>query len=287
MSAHRRPRVILAGRGGFSLLELLITLVVASVITVAAFTVLATQVTLYSVQDAKLGTQVSLRTGAGLLSWALQEASATGGDLTTLGTNSVTLRAVHAAGIICSTSAQWFGIYGVSGQFAANDSVLTYSLQDDDWNIVTVSATDTTASGLSSKTPDCFWADTTSAPNPEVAIDLAGSAIIIDALLVGSPIRAFHTVQFNLEQVSGRYWLVQRVSGATDPELLAGPLVSPSEGGLVFSYFDVNGAVTTTPSDVAIVEILLKAESREDLSAHVTSGNLTDTLRFRVSVRNN
>ena len=286
MSAYRRLRVLLAGRGGFSLLELLITLVVASVITVAAFTVLATQVTLYSVQDAKLGTQVSLRTGAGLLSWALQEASATGGDLTTLGTNSVTLRAVHAAGIICSTSAQWFGIYGVSGQFAASDSVLTYSVQDGDWSILTVAATDTTASGLSTKAPDCFWADTTSAPNPEVAIDLAGTASTIDSLLVGSPIRAFHPVQFSLELVGGRYWLAQRVSGATDPELLAGPLMSPADSGLVFTYYDVFGAVTATPADVATVEILIKAESREDLSAYVRSGNLADTLRLRVSVRN-
>ena len=174
MSAPRLRLVIPAGRGGFSLIEMLIALLVATVLTVAAFTILASQVALYSVQGAKLGTQVSLRTGAGMLSWALQETSATGGDLVTLGTNSVTMRAVHGAGIICSTSTQWFGVHDVSGQFAASDSVLTYSIQDDEWNIVTVSATDTTASGLSTKTPDCFWGDTTSAPNPEVALDLGG-----------------------------------------------------------------------------------------------------------------
>ena len=265
----------------------MVTLMVASVLTVGAFTILSSQMALYTVQSAKLGTQVSLRAGAGMLSWALQEASATGGDLTTLGANSVSLRAVHAGGIICSTSTQWLGVHDVSGQFAVSDSVLIYSIENDVWNILTLAAADTTTSGLATKTPDCFWGDTTSAPNPEVAIDLAGPITNVDSLLVGSPIRAFHTVQFNLEQVGTRYWLVQRVSGATDPELLAGPLVSPSDGGLVFSYYDVNGAVTATPSDVAIVEILLKAESREDLSAYVTSGNLTDTLRLRVSLRNN
>ncbi len=269
------------------MVELLVTIVVASLLASAAFTILSSQVALYTVQGAKLETQVSLRTGAGMLSWAIQEASATGGDLTTLGTNSVTLREVHAGGIICSTSAQWLGIYSVSGQFAASDSVLTYSIQNDDWNIVTVAATDTTTSGLAIKTPDCFWGDTTNAPNPEVAIDLAGSSAIIDNLLVGSPIRAFHPVQFGLEEVNGRYWLVQRVSGATAPERLAGPLLSPADSGLVFSYYDADGAATTTPSDVATVGILLKAESREDLSAYVRSGNLADTLRLRVSVRNN
>ena len=225
-------------------MELLVTLVVASLLASAAFTILSSQVALYTVQGAKLETQVSLRTGAGMLSWAIQEASATGGDLTTLGTNSVTLRAIHAGGIICSTSAQWLGIHNVSGQFAASDSVLTYSIQNDDWNIVTVAATDTTTSGLAIKTPDCFWGDTTNAPNPEVAIDLAGSSAIIDNLLVGSPIRAFHPVQFGLEEVNGRYWLVQRVSGATAPERLAGPLLSPADSGLVFSYYDVDGVAT-------------------------------------------
>ena len=286
MSARRRRHVISAGRGGFSLIEMLIALLVATVLTVAAFTILASQVALYSVQGAKLGTQVSLRTGAGMLSWALQEVSATGGDLTTIGTNSVSMRAVHAAGIICSTSTQWFGIYDVSGQFAASDSVFTYSMQDDDWNIVTVTTADTTASGLATNTPDCFWGDTTSAPDPEVAIDLAGSATIIDSLLVGSAIRAFHPVQFGLEQVSGRYWLTQSVSGGAS-EVLAGPLMSPADSGLVFHYYDVNGTVTATPANVATVEILLKAESREDLSAYVSSGNLADTLRLRVSLRNN
>ena len=269
------------------MVELMIALVVASVLTAGALTILNSQIALYTVQGAKLETQVSLRTGAGMLSWAFQEASATGGDLTTIGANSVTLRAVHAAGIICSTSAQWFGIYDVSGQFAASDSVLTYSVQSDTWDIVTVADTDTTASGLASKTPDCLWGNPATAPDPEVAIDLAGPSTIIDSLLVGAPIRAFHPVQFDLEEVNGRYWLVQRVSGATDPELLAGPLLSPADSGLVFSYYDVNGVVTATPADVATVEVLLKAESLADLSAYVSSGNPTDTLRFRVSMRNN
>ena len=268
-------------------MELLITLVVASLLAGGAFTILGSQVALYTVQSAKLGTQVSLRTGASILSWAIQEASATGGDLMALGTNSVTMRAVHAGGIICSSSAQWLGIYDVSGQFAANDSVLIYSIQDDDWNIVSVAATDTTTSGLATKTPDCFWGDTTSAPNPDVAIDLAGSSAIIDNLLVGSAIHAFHPIQFGLEEVNGRYWLVQRVPGVIGPDRLAGPLMSPADSGLVFGYYDEYGDATTTPSDVATVEILLKAESREDLSAYVSSGNLADTLRLRVSVRNN
>ena len=233
----------LAERGGFSLIELLVVLVVVTLLTAGTFTILGSQVALYSVQHAKFGTQVSLRTGAGILSWALQEVSATGGDLTTIATNSVTMRAVHAAGIICSTGVQWFGVHDPSGRFGANDSVFVYSIQDDEWNIVSVTAADTTAAGLSTNAPDCFWGDTTNAPNPDVALDLGGSATIIDSLMVGSPIRAFHPVQFDLEQVNGKYWLTQSVSGGSS-EIIAGPLLSPSDSGLVFQYYDVDGAVT-------------------------------------------
>ena len=100
--------------------------------------------------------------------------------------------------------------------------------------------------------------------------------------------------------MDGRYWLVQRVSGASTPELLAGPLLSPADSGLVFHYYDVTGAETATPSEVASIDILLKAESREDMSNYVgyVSGNgkgkggaspnhLADTLRLRVGIRGN
>ena len=266
------------------MVELLITMVVATMLIGAGFTILVSQMRLYSVQGAKLETQVSLRMGSSMLSWAFREMSATGGDLTAIGATSISLRAVHGSGIVCSKVGQWFGMYGVSGQFAVGDSVLAYNVPGDSWSIRKLSAADTTASGLASNAPDCFWGDTINAPNPEVTLDLGST---LDSVLVGSPIRAFHTVQFDLEEVDGRYWLVQRVSGAISPERLAGPLLSPADSGLVFSYYDRYGAVTAVPDSVATVEVLLKSESTEDLSAYLNSGNLADTLRFRVSVRNN
>ena len=267
---------------------MVITMVVAGVLMAAAFTILNSQIALFTVQGAKLETQVSLRTGAGMLSWAFQEASATGGDVTAIGTNSITLRAVHAAGIICSKNGQWFGIYDVSGRFATADSVLAYNIEDESWGMTPpINSVDTSPTGLATNAPDCFWGDTTNAPNPQVAIDWGATTGLLDSLMVGAPIRAFHPVQFSLEDVGGRYWLVQRISGATTPERLAGPLLSPADSGLVFHYYDASGAVTATPADVASIEVLLKAESREDMSNYVSSGHLADTLRFRISMRNN
>ena len=281
------------------MIELLITLVVGGLLIGAALTILSSQIALYTVQGAKLETQVSLRTGAGMLSWALQELSATGGDLTTLGTHNVTIRAVHAAGIVCAQVGQWFGIYDVSGQFATSDSVLAYNIEDESWVLLPpVSNAKADSADVASNTSNCFWGDTTSAPVPEVAIDFGTTGGVLDSLMVGAPIRAFHTVAYNLEEVDGRYWLVQRVSGAINPELLAGPLLSPADSGLVFHYYDVTGAETATPSEVASIEVLLKAESREDMSNYVgyVSGNgkggaspnhLADTLRLRVGIRGN
>ena len=139
-------------------------------------------------QGAKLETQVSLRTGAGMLSWALQELSATGGDLTTLGTHNVTIRAVHAAGIVCAEVGQWFGIYDVSGQFAPSDSVLAYNIEDESWGLLPpVSEAKTDSSAVASQIANCFWGDTTSAPVPEVAIDFGTGSSLLDSLMVGAP----------------------------------------------------------------------------------------------------
>ena len=70
MSARRRRGVISADRAGFTIVELVITMVVAGVLMAAAFTILTSQIALFTVQGAKLETQVSLRTGASMLSWA-------------------------------------------------------------------------------------------------------------------------------------------------------------------------------------------------------------------------
>ena len=46
----RHPRVIRTSRGGFTLVELLVTLVVAVLLAAGAFTILGSQVSLYTVQ---------------------------------------------------------------------------------------------------------------------------------------------------------------------------------------------------------------------------------------------
>ena len=67
---------------------------------------------------------------------------------------------------------------------------------------------------------------------------------------------------------------------ASRDELLSAEAVSHSNQAFYAADAGIHSAKTT-------VGILLKAESREDLSAYVRSGNLADTLRLRVSVRNN
>ena len=61
---RRTTHAELDGRGGFTIIELLMALLISSVIVAAAFAALSSQLQLYSVQTAKSGTQVTLRAAA-------------------------------------------------------------------------------------------------------------------------------------------------------------------------------------------------------------------------------
>ena len=271
--------------GGFTVIEMLVALLISTVVVLAAFTTLSSQLQLYTVQNEKQSVQVSLRTAASVLSFALMEASTSGGDLTAISDSSITMRAIHGSGMICAKvigSSVTYGIHQVSGRFDVGDSIMGHDVGDNEWDVATMNK-----SKPLSDTPNCQWGDTTSAPAPDIAVELAGSASVTDSLYIGSSVRAFHTVEFILRAFGSVYGIAQQIDNSGTYEALAGPMMSFADSGLVFSYYDSLGAVTTTAGDVATVDILLKAQSRRSLqSVSSNSGRLADTLRVRVNLRN-
>ena len=64
-------------------------------------------------------------------------------------------------------------------------------------------------------------------------------------------------------------------------------MLSPSNGGLTFTYYDANDAVTTDPTLVARIEFTLRAESYGQLStAGGTGGFSEDSVTTTVFLRN-
>ncbi len=65
-------------------------------------------------------------------------------------------------------------------------------------------------------------------------------------------------------------------------------MLSPANGGLTFSYYDVNDAVTTDPTLVSRVEFTLRSESFGQLSAASPGrGTVGDSMTTTVFLRNN
>jgi Tfp pilus assembly protein PilW len=101
----------------------------------------------------------------------------------------------------------------------------------------------------------------------------------------GAPLRAFRRVQYGIYEDGGRYWLGRKVGAAVGYEKLTGPLSAPGDSGLYLVYYDASGNTTSTPQDVRMVDIILRAESYGKVPGTAGPTFQQDTLTLRVSLR--
>ena len=297
----------LGGTPGFSFVELLIALAVSVVVIAGVYQLLIGQNRLYMKQREIQDVRQTLRAAANLLAFEFRHASPEGGDLYFITTDSFAVRSVQAAGIICAehSTQPRYGIWGASGEFQANDSVLAFATRgaagpgDDGWKVAFIRRLWEPVGGGVAK---CAWGDTLLGPGkpdksttsgdpgsgsgrgvPDLVIDVRGD---MDSVFIGAPVRAFRRVQYAAYQEDGRWWLGRRVGSDRNYELLTGPLRPPSDSGLAFIYYDSSGATTTDMGQVSFVDIVLRGES---LRAVRRPGDVPsvqeDTLTLRVSLR--
>ena len=160
-----------------------------------------------------------------------------------------------------------------------------FSLEDESWAAFDVSAA-WTGSNAWTDTPVCFWGDsTTSVPRPEASVQIDTLATLVN-LDVGGTVHLFRRTKYALSALDGRWWLSRSVGGGAW-EILTGPMLSPSDGGLTFAYYDADGVVTTDPALVTRVEFTLRSESYGRVStAGQTGGALEDSVTTTVFLRN-
>lgn len=276
-------------RNGFSILEVLIATMISFMVVASAYQLLMSQTRLLATQTAVIDTRDTNRRVAVMLSSDLRNASAVGGDLYTITEDSVVLRSYRTTGTACSgtipfSSSRYLGLRNVVGEFQA-DSARVYSLTNNRWytfNVTEVwNGSDAWTSGQSSV---CFWADSTvSSPRPQVAIKLTGPVDSLLAVGVGANVRVFQRIKYGLYPRNNRWWMGRQVGGGAW-EHLTGPLLSPNNGGLKFTYYDANDVVTTDPALVSYVEFILQSESAGKISGR---GTLTDSLSMTIYLRNN
>ena len=292
-------------RAGFTTVEMLIYMIIATVVIAAVYQLLIGQNRLYVKQRELQDVRSNIRAAANLLAWELRQASASGGDLYSVTSDSFAVRSVTGSGVICGEhpTELRYGIWGSSGEFyqTADDSALVLAVgnagaSDDVWKVVRI---DKIWDPTGGNVPSCFWGDTIAGPGRGVAADTGvagnGSGVPdlvlevsgdMDGVYMGAPVRAFRRVQYGVYQDGGRWWLGRKVGDASAYERLTGPLRAPADGGLAFVYYDEAGNTTTDPSQVRLVDIQVRGES----IGKVPRGGQApvaehDTLTLRVSLR--
>ena len=268
-------------RRGFSVVELLVVVLLGCLILMAAYQVLATNTRIYAVNRARSQGQQTLRGATDVLSGELREISSIGGDLLTMGANSLTVRAQRKFGLVCgvdyAVSPPRITVLTVGPAFQAQDSIFVFHdndperSSDDEWHAGTVSAVDP------SGTCGGNAAHVLSVPL------LGGTAAAIppDSVRVGAPVRSFQVYSYEPVEYEGEWYLGRRSGGASVTDPLVGPLLHP--GGIAFRYLDGTGQATTEPTLVAQIELTLRYRSAlNDLGNQAVS----DSIAVRVYLRN-
>lgn len=272
------------GRAGFTLVELTIVAVLGAIIVAALLQTLVTSQRTYSAEEVRIRNQQSLRMALEVLSSEVREISASGADIEAMEPSSMTVRVMRQFGILCdydSTSSPLTLTVRKTGRwFSADDSVLVFAdadqriASDDGWLTGRISSTDTTATCPS--TMDVAQVLRVS------GLGAGASGNKVTDVRTGAPVRAFRRYTYGLYEFTGG-WYLGRKKGSDAAVRIVGPLLSPGDSGLVFTYHDSTGAVTADSSKVARVELALRVRSE----MRDARGNpLADSLRTRIYIRN-
>jgi hypothetical protein len=174
-----------------------------------------------------------------------------------------------------------YGLFGIAGDFAAtsDDSALVSSRFN--WKVVKVNQVGT---GAALSVANCGWT-VARASQEGIKVTVTQAADTSDIAL-GAPVRMFRRVTYGAYQDSnGRWWLGRKIGAASSYTKLTGPL--QASGGLVFTYYNAAGSVTTDPKQVALIQVVLRGQSaRKQRNGLGQVAYERDSLVTRVALRN-
>ena len=282
------------------MIEIIVALVVGLVVLASVVQTMIVQGRGYKKQREMVDIRETAREAAALLSWDLRQAGLGNSPFVAMNQNSVIIRSPRGVGTICgkapvplvpNTQPARYGLWKTAGNILAadDDTALVYQLGRDvipgqsNWSKLKISAVGTPAAmGVTT----CVWPG---ARPPDVVVEF-----VVDPptdkhdtswVKVGAPVRTFRRVEYAEFQEGSRWWLGRKVGAATSYEKLTGPLRSPSQGGLTFTYYDANGAVTADPTAVSSVAFTLRTESYKNTRVGSTETYQRDSLTTKVAVR--
>lgn len=263
------------GRGGFTLVELLVVTVLGVIIVSASFNLLIQLRRGYTVQNARIANQQTIRAALDVLTIELRQASSAGGDIVGMGPDTVSVRSTRAFAVACDTATAATPVVTARrmGDGLSRDSVFVFRDgdplvgTDDEW--LALDITTVIESG--------------SCPNGDAAqlVTLAGMTAA-DTVKPGAALRTFERLAYGVYEISGKRYLARRApSGVLEP--LVGPLDDATGDDVSFTFVDQYGDPTTTPDEVAQIRILARLGSEVTTLAGTP---VEDSVAVRVNLRN-
>lgn len=267
-------------RRGVTIVELLVVVVLGAVILAAAYQVLITNQRTYAAQSANVRANQTLRGGMEVLFTELREISPQDGDILTMNSSQLRVRAGEAAGIVCTV------LSTPGNPLYVQIKPMGHYLQDRAARIFVDNRPD--------QTSDDVWQTTTTlnqdstgllfCPDGESAQEIRLQGLTLgpppDSLLPGAIVRTLAPNEYRLGTYDGQTYLM-REDEIGDVYPLVGPL--SGNNGVTFRYLDADGNVTATAADVRQIDVTLRSPA----NIRNLSGDLTqDSLRARIYTRN-
>ena len=261
-------------KSGFTLIELIVVALLGTIVVASTYQIMLTSQRTLMLQSAQLQGQQTVRAGMDILVTELRELSGAEGDILTMGSDRIEMRAMRAFGLVCNVGASGspIRVKKIGGFFGNGDSIVVLADNDPD-----DSADDTILSGVVSSidtSQTCTGADTAQA----LIVPALSTALATDTVRAGAPIRGFKVYTYGLYTVDGAPYLARKTSTATVP--LVGPLAAD---GVSFVYLDSFGHVTTVPEAVSRIEVTLRSSSN---IVDPTGVPVADALKTAIYLRN-
>jgi len=299
-------RMSVRARRGFTMVELLVALVLLGLVSAALYRVLVNNQRLYMAQTARIDLSQNIRAAANILPAEFRELDAADGDITAMSATSISIHAMRWTSFVCIAPVLigvaggrqmtlWGGqpgqpmFFGSRGISVGTDSMYVYldgdqTTRADDYF---VPSRLTAAVGGAALCP----AVAPAVPQPGTLVTWDGNFFagnnVAGAIPVGAPVWGFENVTYSLFQPAGdtSFYIGYQPAGQT-PQPLVGPVLT---NGLTFQYYDVNGNVTAVRSQVARIDITVRARTATAVRSGGTDPRATivDSVVTSVALRNN
>ena len=262
---------------GFTLIELMVTVVIAGIVVGIIFEFLLGQGRFARFQTAREEVQQNARVALDVISSDLRGVGPQG--ITDATSNSITFRAPRAWGVACRHSgselAVIFPMAAVPALRTGADRLAVGTTFHGD-------VVDATGDGAAA----ADICNTTVVPSPP-AVAADKRARVFTNVVTTSPLQprqdvyVYDEIKYDVSTSSGMpgYWIRRRSQPNGTPQPLAGPL--PSTTGLEFAYEDAAGNPTATRDDIARIRVKVTTSSRAKFNGRAQDDTDWTTIYLR------